>query len=128
MAKFKTSFGPTAVGRDRMPSGCSTSGYPRESASVPTSKPKKRQKAEEDVKKVEVQNLGWRAAQIDDRLRLEALDASERLAPYGVSLTAVVTDYIRRRGSASSTVDELAELFLASRTKLQRSKKHLISQ
>jgi integrase len=83
--------------------------------------------AEEDVKKIEVQNLGWRAAQIDDRLRLEALDASERLAPYGVSLTAVVTDYIRRRGSASSTVNELAALFLASRAKLQRSKKHLTS-
>jgi integrase len=34
---------------------------------------------------------------------------------------------IRRRGSASSTVDELAELFLASRAKLQRSQKHLTS-
>jgi integrase len=83
--------------------------------------------AAEQVKRVEVQRLGWQALQIDDRLRLEALDASEKLAPYGVSLTTVVADYIRRRGSASSTVDELAALFLASRTKLQRSKKHLTS-
>ncbi len=81
----------------------------------------------EQVKSVEVQRLGWQALQIDDRLRLEALDASKRLAPYGVSLTTVVTEYIRRHGSATTTVDELAELFLASRTKLQRSEKHLTS-
>jgi hypothetical protein len=49
--------------------------------------------AAEQVKTVEVQNLGWRALQIDDRLRLEALDAKEKLAPYGVSLTAVVAEY-----------------------------------
>ncbi len=83
--------------------------------------------AAEQVKSVEVQRLGWQALQIDDRLRLEALDASKKLAPYGVSLTTVVAEYIRRHGSATTTVDELAELFLASRTKLQRSAKHLTS-
>jgi len=83
--------------------------------------------AEEQVKTVEVQNLGWRALGIDNRLRLEALDARERLAPYGVTLTAVVTDFIRRRGSSSITVDQIAEQFIASRLKLQRSEKHLDS-
>jgi hypothetical protein len=83
--------------------------------------------AAEQVKSVEVQRLGWQALQIDDKLRLEALDASEKLAPYGVSITKVIAEYIARRGSATTTVDELAEVFLASRTKLQRSKKHLTS-
>lgn len=81
----------------------------------------------EQIKKVEVENLGWRALQIDDRLRLEALDAREKLEPYGVSITAVVAEYIRRRGSASVTVDQIAEKFIASRSKLQRSEKHLDS-
>lgn len=79
------------------------------------------------VKTVEVQNLGWRALQIDDRLRLEALDAREKLAPYGVSITQVVTEYIRRRGSASVTVNQACEEFRASRVKHLRSKKHLTS-
>jgi integrase len=83
--------------------------------------------AEAKVKEIEVQNLGKRALGIDDRLRLEALDAKERLAPYGVSITQVVAEYISRRGSASTTVDEVAELFLASRERLQRSRKHLDS-
>ncbi|MEI9999782.1 MAG: site-specific integrase [Verrucomicrobiota bacterium] len=83
--------------------------------------------AAEEVKKVEVQRLGWRALNIDDKLRLEALDARDKLAPYGVSLAVVVSEYIRRHGSATTTVDELAETFLASRTKLQRSAKHLTS-
>jgi integrase len=83
--------------------------------------------AAEQVKSVEVQRLGWQALQIDDKLKLEALDAREKLAPYGVSLTAVVAEYIRRRGSATTTVDELAAFFIASRTKLRRSEKHLTS-
>jgi len=84
--------------------------------------------AAEQVKSVEVQRLGWQALQIDDRLRLEALDARDRLAPYGVSLTAVVVaEYVRRRGSASVTVEDVAAQFLASRTKLGRSGKHLSS-
>jgi hypothetical protein len=83
--------------------------------------------AAQQVKSVEVQRLGWQALQIDDKLKLEALDAREKLAPYGVSLTAVVAEYIRRRGSATTTVDELAGLFIAFRTKLQRSEKHLTS-
>jgi integrase len=83
--------------------------------------------AAEQVKSVEVQRLGWQALQIDDRLRLEALDASKKLAPYRVSLTAVVAEYIRRHGSATTTVDELSATFLASRAKLQRSEKHLTS-
>src|ERR1700744_1194052 len=72
--------------------------------------------AAEQVKSVEVQRLGWQALQIDDRLRLEALDARDRLAPYGVSLTTVVAEYVRRRGSASVSVDDVAVQFLASRT------------
>src|SRR5277367_4058905 len=83
--------------------------------------------AAEQVKSVEVQRLGWKALGIDDRLRLEALDAKEKLAPYGVSLTAVVAEFIRRRGSATVTVDQVAEKFLASRSKLERSEKHLDS-
>jgi hypothetical protein len=83
--------------------------------------------AEQTAKEVEAENFGLRALQIDDRLRLEALDAKEKLAPYGVTLTAVVAEFIRRRGSASVTVDQVAEKFLASRAKLQRSEKHLNS-
>ena len=52
-------------------------------------------KAAEHVKSVEVQRLGWKAIAIDDRLRLEALDAKEKLEPFGVSITQVVADYIR---------------------------------
>ena len=81
----------------------------------------------EQVKSVEVQRLGWKALGIDDRLRLEALDAKEKLEPFGVSLTQVVAEYIRRRGSATVTVDQVAELFLASREKKKRSQKHLDS-
>jgi integrase len=83
--------------------------------------------AAEQVKSVEVQRLGWKALGIDDRLRLEALDAKEKLEPFGVSLTQVVAEYIRRRGSATVTVDQVAELFLASREKKNRSQKHLDS-
>ena len=83
--------------------------------------------AEQTAKEVEAENFGLRALQIDDRLRLEALDAKEKLAPYGVSLTAVVAEFIRRRGSATVTVDQVAEKFLASRSKLERSEKHLDS-
>jgi hypothetical protein len=83
--------------------------------------------AAEQVKSVEVQRLGWQALQIDDRLRLEALDARDRLAPYGVSLTAVVAEFVRRRGSASVTVEDVTAQFIASRTKLGRSGKHLSS-
>jgi integrase len=83
--------------------------------------------AAEQVKSIEVQRLGWQALQIDDKLRLEALDAREKLAPYGVSITQAIAEYVARRGSATSTVDELAALFLASRAKLQRSEKHLTS-
>jgi integrase len=83
--------------------------------------------AEQTAKEVEAENFGLRALQIDDRLRLEALDAKEKLAPYGVSLTAVVAEFIRRRGSATVTVDQVAEKFLASRAKLERSEKHLDS-
>jgi integrase len=88
---------------------------------------KEKAEAEAKLKEVEVENLGHRASGIDYRLRLEALDARERLKPYGVTLTEVVSDYIRRRGSASGTVDEVAELFIASRSKLERSQKHLDS-
>jgi len=84
-------------------------------------------KAAEQVKSVEVQRLGWKAIGIDDRLRLEALDAKEKLEPFGVSITQVVADYIRRRGSATVTFDQVAELFLASREKKNRSAKHVDS-
>jgi integrase len=83
--------------------------------------------AEQTAKEVEAENFGLRALQIDDRLRLEALDAKEKLAPYGVTLTAVVAEFIRRRGSATVTVVQVAEKFLASRSKLERSEKHLDS-
>jgi integrase len=83
--------------------------------------------AAEQVKSVEVQRLGWQALQIDDRLRLEALDARDRLAPYGVSLTAVVAEFVRRRGSANVSVEDVAAQFIASRMKLGRSGKHLSS-
>jgi integrase len=83
--------------------------------------------AAEQVKSVEVQRLGWKALGIDDRLRLEALDAKEKLEPFGVSITQVVAEYIRRRGSATVTVDQVAELFVGSREKKNRSRKHLDS-
>ncbi len=83
--------------------------------------------AASQLKKTNVQNLGWRASGIDNDRMLEFLDVQEKLSPYGVSLSAVVADYIRRRGSATVTVDQVAELFLASREKKNRSQKHLDS-
>jgi len=79
------------------------------------------------LKKTKVQKLGWRASQLDDKTLMELLDVRERLAPYGVSISEIASEYIRRRGVATTTVDEVAELFLASREKLQRSAKHLDS-
>jgi integrase len=88
-----------------------------------------KEKAEAEAKRKEndFDSHGRRGLELDDRLKAAALEAKEKLAPYGVSLTAVVAEYIRRHGSATTTVDEVAELFLASRTKLQRSAKHLTS-
>jgi len=83
--------------------------------------------AEQSVKQVEVENLGLRALEISDRLRMEALDAQERLAGYGVTLIQVVDDYIRRRGSPKTTVREVADIYLKSRIQHGRSKKHLDS-
>jgi hypothetical protein len=83
--------------------------------------------AEQSVKQVEVENLGLRAFEISDRLRIEALDAQERLAGYGVTLIQVVDDYIRRRGSPKTTVREVADTYLKSRIQHGRSKKHLDS-
>ena len=83
--------------------------------------------AEQSVKQVEVENLGLRALEISSRLRFEALDAQERLAPYGVTITQVVDDYIRRRGSPKTTVREVADIYLKSRIQHGRSKKHLDS-
>ena len=83
--------------------------------------------AEQSVKQVEVENLGLRALEISSRLRFEALDAQERLAGYGVTITQVVDDYIRRRGSPTTTVREVADVYLKSRIQHGRSKKHLDS-
>jgi integrase len=83
--------------------------------------------AEQSVKQVEVENLGLRALEISDRLRMEALDSQERLAGYGVTLIQVVDDYIRRRGSPKTTVREVADIYLKSRIQHGRSKKHLDS-
>jgi hypothetical protein len=83
--------------------------------------------AEQSVKQVEVENLGLRALEISSRLRFEALDAQERLTGYGVTITQVVDDYIRRRGSPKTTVREVADVYLKSRIQHGRSKKHLDS-
>jgi integrase len=83
--------------------------------------------AEQSVKQVEVENLGLRALEISDRLRMEALDAQEKLVGYGVTLTQAVDEYIRRRGSPKTTVREVADIYLKSRIKHGRSKKHLDS-
>ena len=88
---------------------------------------KEKAELEAKIKEIEVQNLGKRALGIDDRLRLEALDAKEKLEPFGVSITQVVAEYIRRRGSATVTVDQVAELFPESRARKNRSAKHLDS-
>ena len=57
---------------------------------VDSLKQKKRQLQNSPLKQVEVENLGLRALEISDRLRLEALDAQEKLAGYGVTIIQVV--------------------------------------
>jgi integrase len=82
---------------------------------------------EKDLKRVEVENIGLRALDISDRLRQEALDAQEMLNPYQVTIREVVLEYVKRRGAQSAIIDDLAQGYIASRSKNECSKRHLTS-
>jgi integrase len=85
--------------------------------------------AESEARRLEIEfrNHGKRAIHVDERLVGEALDASEKLEPLGVSLAEVVADYLRRRGQVNVTVPELARDFLASRRERGAGARHLTS-
>ncbi len=88
-----------------------------------------KEKAEEQVaiKRRETQEIGRRALDLSDKLRMEALDAQDRLKPFGVSLTEVVSEYIKRRGASSAVIDDLAQAYIDSREKCGKSQKHLVN-
>src|SRR5450432_4057068 len=61
--------------------------------------------------RVKRENLGTKAASIDQSLHVMAVECAERLKPYGQTI-AVATDYYVRHAEAarrSCTVEELAE-------------------
>ncbi len=64
---------------------------------------------------------------MSDRLRWEALDAQEKLEPFGVSITEVVAQYIQKQEEQSIVIDELVKTFIVSRHEKKRSDLHLRS-
>jgi integrase len=80
-----------------------------------------------EVAESKFESHGKRGLELDDSLSAAALEAKEKLAPLGVTLSEVVKDYVRRRNCVSMSVTECAELYLNSleEKKKKRSKKHL---
>lgn len=82
---------------------------------------------EAQIKRRETENIGIRALNISDRLRLEALDAEETLKPYGVSISQVVAEYVKRMQTRTIGIADLAENFIESRVKNGSGGRHLVS-
>lgn len=82
---------------------------------------------EAQTKSTEAYNLGARALQISPRLRLEAMDAEEKLKPYGVTISEVVAEYVKRQQIRTIALADLAEAFIESRIKNGISDRHRVS-
>jgi len=78
-----------------------------------------------DEKRTEILNMGLRAFNLTYRLKLEALDATDRLAPFQVTLTQVVDHYLETKEFQAVPVCKVTASFLESRQRLRRSERHL---
>ncbi|HEY7338933.1 MAG TPA: tyrosine-type recombinase/integrase [Bryobacteraceae bacterium] len=67
--------------------------------------------------RVKRENLGNRATAIDQRLHVMAVDATDRLKPYGQTIAGAVEFYIRHTETAkrSCSVEQLTEMLLATK-------------
>ena len=76
---------------------------------------------------IELENLGNKAFAISDKLRLEAVQCAERLAPFKGSLADAVDFYLAHLEASrkSCTIAELVQDYLASKSKSQKRKRHL---
>jgi integrase len=85
----------------------------------------KEAEAEKSVKLGEIQDTGVRALSLDNRARLQALDAIEKLAPFEATIAEAVAFFIEHRRSGASTVQEACDNYIASRKKKVRSERHM---
>jgi integrase len=76
---------------------------------------------------VELENLGNKAFEIDDALRLEAVQCAERLAPFKHSLSDAVTFLISHLEASkkSCSVGELTTDYLATKSRKQNSDRYI---
>jgi integrase len=67
--------------------------------------------------RVKRENLGTKAANIDQKLHVMAVECSERLKPYGQTIAEATEYYIRRAEAArrSCTVEELTDMLLKAK-------------
>src|SRR5579863_3756283 len=67
--------------------------------------------------RIKRENLGTRAANIDQKLHVMAVEGSERLKPYGQSIDAAIEFYVRHADAArrSCTVEELTDMLLKAK-------------
>jgi integrase len=71
------------------------------------------------------EQYGLQAMKLTAEQRIVAIDAFKRIAPFGVTLTDVVRDFVDRKSASTATMLELTALYLKSREALGRSKPHL---
>jgi integrase len=86
---------------------------------------KTRQEAEseETAKRVEIENVGKDALNINTRTRLEVIGALEKLKPFDASLTQAVEFFVEHHRS-SCTVKEACNLYVQSRKQKSWSARH----
>jgi integrase len=67
--------------------------------------------------RVKRESLGHKAANVDQKLHVMAVEGAERLKPYGQTITAAVEFYIRHAEAArrSCTVEELTDMLLTAK-------------
>ena len=82
-------------------------------------------RAAADALRIEVENFGLQALNLTAGQRIEALDAFERIKPFGATLTEVVRDFVERKQSSTATMSEVVSMYLRSRERLGRSVRHL---
>jgi integrase len=88
-------------------------------------KTKEEAEAQKAVLDKQADEFGTQALELSTSQRITALDAFQKLEPFGITLTAVVDDFVDRRRASTSTFAEVKALYLKSRERLGRSDRHL---
>lgn len=88
---------------------------------------KKEATTRQDQILIELENLGNKAFEISDDLRLEAVQCAERLSPFKGSLSEAVDFYLAHLEASrkSCSIAQLVEDYLGSKSRSKKRKRHL---